>query len=258
MPTHTIPATADSILHLLHLVQQQRQQRLSTPGLEAAVTAVKAYQQLRFSQTHADLLASRRYGAASRFFLDELYGPRDFSERDTQFARVVPALVKLFPQDITNTVQTLAELHALSESLDTSMGQALSGRSLDGRAYVRAWQSTARAPEREAQIALTVRLGTALDRLTGKPLLRHSLRMMRGPARAAGLQQLHALLEGGFDTFHAMRGAREFLDTVAQRERELAAALFAVPVQDLADAKAGEDPDAFLGGLLPKAATVVA
>jgi hypothetical protein len=34
------------------------------------------------------------------------------------------------------------------------------------------------------------------------------------------------VLECGFDTFHAMRGADDFLNTVATRERALAAALF--------------------------------
>lgn len=68
------------------------------------------------------MLESKRYGAASRFFLDELYGPIDFTQRDHQFARVVPALVKLFPWQIVDTVGALAALHALSEALDTQMG----------------------------------------------------------------------------------------------------------------------------------------
>jgi hypothetical protein len=229
---YTLPMTAahlpsaESILHSLHHVQLQRQRRNNTAGLEMAVGRVKTYQQQRFSHTYADFLTSPRYGGAAGFFLDELYGPKDFSERDTQFARVVPALVKLFPQEIVGTVHTLAELHALSESLDTAMGEACPAGQLNASAYVQAWQQVGRAKEREQQIALTLALGRALDRLTHKPLLRQSLRFMRGPARAAGLQQLHAVLECGFDTFHAMRGADDFLNTVATREQALAAALF--------------------------------
>jgi len=49
-----------------------------------------------------------RYGPAAHFFLEELYGPRDFADRDTQFARVVPALVRLFPREIVATVAILA------------------------------------------------------------------------------------------------------------------------------------------------------
>lgn len=190
------------------------------------VQALKAYQQRRFAHTYADLLATPRYGAAARFFLDELYGPSDFSHRDAQFARVVPALVRLFPRDVVATVATLAGLHALSEQLDSAMAHALDGPEVDALAYVAAWRSVGHAREREQQVALTLDVGRELDTLTRKPLLRHSLRMMRGPARAAGLSALQGFLESGFDTFLAMRGAQEFLSTVSTREHALLSALF--------------------------------
>jgi hypothetical protein len=50
---------------------------------------------------------------------------------------------------------------------------------------------------------------------------------MRRPAQAAGLGELQRFLESGFDTFGAMKGAAEFLDTVRDREQALSAALFA-------------------------------
>lgn len=232
--TAVFTPSAESILHSLHQVHMQRQRRNSMAGLEVAVSRIKTYQQQRFSHTYADLLSNPRYGGAARFFLEELYGPRDFSERDAQFARVVPALVRIFPQEIVATVHTLAELHALSEWLDTAMGEAHPGTELTANGYATAWRQVGRAKEREQQITLTLMLGQALDRLTRKPLLRQSLRLMRGPARAAGLHQLQAVLECGFDTFHAMRGADDFLNTVATRERALAAALFAAPGSDAA------------------------
>ena len=77
------------------------------------------------------------------------------------------------------------------------------------------------------QIQLTLDVGLALDRFVRQPLLRHTLRLMRGPARAAGLAELQTFLESGFDTFRAMRGADQFLAWVAERERALVDALFA-------------------------------
>jgi hypothetical protein len=200
------------------------------------VQALKAYQQRRFAHTYADLLATPRYEAAARFFLDELYGPSDFSHRDAQFARVVPALVRLFPRDVVATVATLAGLHALSERLDSAMAHALTDAEVDAQAYVKAWRAIGHAREREQQVALTLDVGRDLDTLTRKPLLRHSLRMMRGPARAAGLSALQGFLENGFDTFLAMRGAQEFLGTVSTREHALLNALF--DAEDAAASKA--------------------
>ena len=226
---------ANSILGHLRAVAGERQRRAESLDLEVRVRSLKSYQQQRFARTYADLLATARYGAASRFFLEELYGPTDFAERDAQFARVVPALVRLFPQDIVATVNALAQLHALSEALDSMMATQLVARTVDRAAYVAAWQATAHPELREQQIALTVSVGEALDRLTRNPLVRHSLHMMRGPSRAAGLGELQRFLETGFDTFKAMRGAQEFLATVGARERALASSLFSASLQDAVD-----------------------
>ena len=72
----------------------------------------------------------------------------------------------------------------------------------------------------------TLEVGAALDLYTRRPLLRHSLKLMRGPAKAAGLGELQRFLESGFDTFKEMQGANAFLRTIAIRERALADAIF--------------------------------
>ena len=215
-----------TILAHLKTVDTERAKRMALAGLDAKVAALKAYQQRRFSHTYADLLRSPRYGSASRFFLDELYGPSDFTRRDAQFARVVPALVRLFPKEIVATVATLAELHALSETLDTAMAMQLERDAVDGLDYIGAWQATGREADREKQISLTLDVAGRLDRFTRRVLVRNSLRLMRGPARAAGLVELQRFLETGFDTFRAMNGAQEFIATVSVRERALTSALF--------------------------------
>ena len=240
-----MPVDSPFILSHLSAVDAERQARLSTPDLAARVADVKKYQQLRFCHTYADMLESKRYGAASRFFLDELYGPTDFTQRDRQFARVVPVLVKLFPQEIVDTVGALAALHALSEMLDTQMGLHLASRPVTRVSYVRAWQATGRAAEREEQIRLTVSVAGQLDRLTRNLLIRKSLQLMRRPAGAAGLADLQQFLERGFATFRAMKGAAEFISTIQLRETRLAAALFSGS-SEMKEAPAGESHDASL------------
>jgi hypothetical protein len=217
---------AATILSNLSLVELQRQARASEAGLESKVTAIKRFQQRRFSKTYADLLVSPRYGAASRFFLNELYGPTDFAQRDAQFVKVVPALVRLFPAEVVNTVAALAELHAVSEMLDSAMARALLPPGVGPQGYLLAWQKVGGSAERASQIALTVEVAGRLDRITRNPLLRSGLRLMRAPAAAAGLADLQRFLESGFDTFAGMNGSREFVTVVHTRETELASALF--------------------------------
>ncbi|MDM4767964.1 hypothetical protein [Pelomonas sp. SE-A7] len=231
---------AAHILSQLSTVDVERRARGADPMLENRVEALKLYQQQRFARTYADLLASERYRHAARFFLEELYGPGDFSRRDAQFARVVPSVVRLFPRDVVTTVAQLAELHALSERLDSRMGKLHGDASWDRLSYIRAWQACGMAAERQRQIDLTLSIGAALEGYTRKPLLRHALRMMRGPATAAGMLELQQFLETGFDTFREMHGAAEFLRTVREREEALAQALFGQPPAD--SCPVGDDP----------------
>ena len=219
--------SAESLLQHLRAVEAERARRAAEPGLEARVQALKAWQQRRFADTYADLLANPRYAAATRFFLQELYGPGDYRQRDAQFARVIPTLTRLFPAEVVDTVARLARLHALSERLDTRMAEQLASPDITPETYAAAWRACGEPEARQQQIELTMAVGESLDRLTRKPLLRQSLKLMRGPAQVAGLGALQHFLETGFDTFRAMGGARDFLATVQQREQALAQALFA-------------------------------
>ena len=93
--------------------------------------------------------------------------------------------------------------------------------------HARAWQAVGRPQDRGRQLAMVLELGRQLQHYTGRRLLRQSLRLMRGPARAAGLGELQAFLERGFDTFGAMGAqAASFLDRVQARESALMARLF--------------------------------
>ncbi len=217
---------ATRIQQSLAAVDIERRRRAAVPNLAAEVAALKAYQQKRFARTHASLLAHPRYGRAANFFLNELYGPQDFTQRDAQFSRIVPALVRLFPADTVATVESLAAVHALSERLDTAMAIHLAGAAPTRASYLRAWQATGEPAARARQIELVMSVGEALDRHTRSFVLRASLKAMRGPARAAGMGALQTFLETGFEAFGAMRGAREFLATIQAREGALVARLF--------------------------------
>lgn len=221
-----LKTSGEKIITSLQQVALERTLRASDAVLGEAVERVKAFQHNRFARTYADLMTDARYRDATNFFMDDIYGPGDFSQRDTQFARIVPALVRLFPSEIVETIAELAELHALSEQLDTAMGSQLGSFVLDGRRYGEVWRAVGKPMDRERQVDLIVAVGSALDRYTRKAMLRHSLRVMRRPAHVAGLGALQAFLERGFDTFRAMGGANDFLALISKRERALAATLF--------------------------------
>ena len=223
--------TAETIRQAVAEVEELRRESRDRPDIGAAVTRVKRLQARRFRGTYADLLASGPYRAAAQFFLEELYGERDYADRDAQFARIAGAVERLFPRDVADTAAGLARLHALTESLDHALARRFAGAGGDEVAeYVQAWKSSGRRDDRQRQLETVVAIGEEMSRLTRLPGLRLMLRMMRRPASAAGMRSLQRFLESGFDTFAAVTkspgGAERFLGIIRQREQRLVDLLF--------------------------------
>ena len=225
-------ASAEQIHKALEEVARFRQLRGGNAPLSAGSATVKRFQARRFQATYPDLLGSPRYRTAARFFLEELYSDKDYAERDQQFARIASTIAKLFPQSVVNTAAALAEVHALTERLDDAMARAYlasqpAGDSqMDSARYIACWRQVADHAARKQQLEVVLALGQSLDSLTRKPGLRTLLKMMRGPALAAGLASLQRFLEAGFDAFQTMRGADEFLKLIAMREADWIERLF--------------------------------
>ena len=191
---------------------------------------LRQWQAARLARTHADLLASPLYGVAASFFLDELYGPKDFSERDAEVERILPLMTSMLPVSGLRTLLLAVEVDALSERFDAAMVEVLGSaldRNLSESAYAAAYCDVGDRAGRLLQIRLVGETGEALDALARKPFVRGALKMMHGPAHLAGLGELHAFLERGFEAFKSMRDASEFLETIVTRERAIAVALFA-------------------------------
>ena len=222
--------TAETIRRAVAQVEAMRRESRELPDIGAAVRRVKRFQARRFEGSYADLLAAGPYSAAARFFLEELYGERDYAERDAQFARIAGAVEKLFPRDVADTAAALAQLHALTETLDHAVARAMGQEGDEVAAYVRAWKAVDRRPERRQQVETVLAIGAEMKRLTRLPGLRLMLKMMRGPASAAGMGSLQRFLEAGFDTFASVAkqrgGAERFLETIREREFRLMDLMF--------------------------------
>lgn len=217
---------AERIRAAVARVTALRRQCQDEPAQLAGVAAIKQFQARRFACTYADILAPNGpFSQPARFFLDELYGERDYALRDQQFARIAGALQRMLPDDAVDTAVALAELHDLTEHLDHAMAMAWLRQPEQPAAsrYMAAWRAVGCSAQRQEQLATVLQLGRELGRLTRKSGLRVLLRMMRGPAAAAGLADLQRFLESGFEHFAAMKAAQvpQFLLLIEQRETQL-------------------------------------
>jgi hypothetical protein len=198
----------------------------------AALTLLRRWQAQRLARTYADLAADRRYAAATAFFLSDIYGERDFAERDRAVERAYPWMRKTLPKAAFAPIERAMELHDLSVKLDAELcTELLEGLGVKDRiteaAYAEAYRRCDNRAQRLRQIELVVAVGTDLDKVVGKPLLHRMLALSRKPARAAGFGELQEFLERGFDAFRHMDGAAGFLKTIETREKAILERLFA-------------------------------
>ncbi len=211
-------------------VARVRREIASDARTRASVHAVKDWQAQRLVRTHRALLEDRRSAGAARFFLDDLYGAKDFSRRDAELARLVPMMVRLLPRAALETIADAIEMDALSERLDLALAQELDetdASRITAARYADAYRRAGSRAERERQLALIEGIGQSLDRLVRHPMIGRLLKSMATPARLAGLSQMQDFLVRGFEAFRAIDGASHFVQAIESRERAILEALYA-------------------------------
>ena len=188
---------------------------------QLCLKAVKTWQQQRLRRTYADLAADIRYAPAIAFFLDELYGLKDSTVRDHDLTRMYPTMKRLLPKFAFDAVDKALELDVLAEEFDQALADEMGSQAVTEASYLKAFRAVGRREDRLRQIDLMQAVGEGLDRMVKKPLIFSTLKMLRGPAKVAGLGEMQQFLEAGFTAFRHMNGADYFLSTIASREAQL-------------------------------------
>lgn len=208
-------------------VMRLRAAAAADASLGRLLLGLKSWQAQRLAGTYADLLSNERHSGAAQFFLEELYGARDFSQRDADLERILPKLTRLLPETALEMIAGALELDELSEALDASVARAHGDSAISVGTYAAAYRAGSSPAERARQIVLLDQIGRALDSLTRVPMLFTTLKLMRQPARLAGLAGLQQFLEQGFMHCKKMAGVDEFLGTIVRRETRAMERLFA-------------------------------
>jgi len=195
-----------------------------------AFKQLQRWQQNRLARTFDDLTQQDAYRPAINFFLTELYGGLDFRQRDQQMSKVMPVMKRFLPDKVLLVMSEAFELQAVSLEFDMEMAgymERLDIQNLDMDRYCEVYRAGSDKSGRERQILLIRKLGYDLDRLVNKPLVNTLVRLLRGPAHAAGFGKLQEFLESGLGSFRALDDVRQFNETIYQREWDSMQKLFA-------------------------------
>lgn len=182
---------------------------------------LQQWQQARLAQSFHDLLQQPPYRPAITFFLTELYGGLDFRQRDQDMDRVMPVMKRFLPDKVLSIMSEAFELQAMSLQFDMQMALCMARNSisqLDMDGYCEVYRAGSDRSGRERQIILIRKLGYDLDKWVNKRLVNTLVRLLRGPAHAAGFGKLQQFLEAGLGSFRELEDVSYFNETIYQRE----------------------------------------
>ena len=206
-------------------------ERTRQPGfpLEAFET-LQQWQLERLMVTFDDLYRHEGYEHAVEFFISDLYGGLDFRERDQEMGKVAPVMIRFLPDNALVALAEAFELQWISIEYDVRMAEHMERNGIAelGMAeYCQVYLDCSEREGRERQIHLIRKIGRDLKKLVRKSIVNYLLRMLRGPAHAAGFGKLQEFLETGLWSFRQLEDADHFVDTIHDREWAAMERLFA-------------------------------
>ena len=124
-PPDQKPLNVTKLLRDLQSSDEMRHQPVSATGLAPHLALLRQWQSQRLARTYADMLEDKRFRPACQFFLDEIYGPRDFSQRDHDVERLHSFLSRVVPAVMIQLLTQSVELNRITNALDQRLAQVL-------------------------------------------------------------------------------------------------------------------------------------
>jgi hypothetical protein len=191
-------------------------------------------QSQRLRRDHADLAAEPQYRQIAEFFFEEIYGPRDFSNRDEQ-ARRLHNFVGMAPGVVIRDVEQVLDLLDLTTQLDEQVVARLvaagAPADFDESMYEQAYREASSYAERQRQIALVRDSLYNVYKLSRRPLMDVVLHRTHGLAHAMGMADIHRFLLAGYESIKSVRDIHRFVETICVREESRLDRIYGGPLR---------------------------
>lgn len=192
----------------------------SDPILLSSIKAVKSFQKERLTKTHQQFLNNPDTNQAAQFFLNELYGEKDFSIYYKDLDKLLPTMEKMFPVSALNIITKALSLNLLTEKLDNQLAEQL-GSNFTEKQYWKSYNDIGTVEDRTFQLDLLKDIGQNLIKASKMPLISQLLSVMSIPAQQMDLMNLHNFLKNGFHVFKNTKNPQFFIDTIYSYEMDI-------------------------------------
>lgn len=232
MPDDPTTPDAARLLHELRHNDELRQQPIPETPLDPGLALLRMWQSQRLAQTYTDLLADQYCAPALRFFLSDIYAPRDFSQRDHDVERIYAFLSRVMPAQTLRLLTDIVTLNRLTTALDNELRHVLVDRlgvtdTITSELYAEGYRICDNYDRRVHQIDLIAVALADVGEGSRMPVVSLALMIARIPAQRAGWGELYDFLKRGYAAFKQLRDVSSFVETIAQRERRILEQIYA-------------------------------
>jgi hypothetical protein len=226
------PLRPTNLIHFVRDLEALRHRQIGEGTLDPQEALLRAWQSNRLRRTYADLLRQPRYRPACLFFLDEIYAPRNFTQRDHDIEQMYAFMQRFIPEQFLRPLSLTVEVNSLTMKLDRQLIEVLMSHlgvtdTITEEQYAEGYRLCDNYDERLHQIHLVYEIGSSLDRVIYLPLAGVTLSIASVPARRAGWGELTDFLERGYQAFKRLHGATSFMNTLRDRETGILDRIFA-------------------------------
>ncbi len=183
--------------------------------------ALQIFQANRLRRDYRDLAEIPQYEPVGEFFFNEIYGPRDFTERD-RGARRLHQFIHALPGVRLRDVEQVLELLELTTTLDDGLALLMLehrvGTDFDEATYEHYYFVADNYDARLRQLDLVHDSLYNVFRLSRSQLLGVGLHRSRLLARLVGMEAAHEFLVKGYDALQGVSSIDHFAVTVHDRE----------------------------------------
>lgn len=230
-----LPRLRDSVSLLSHLrASLAHHEVVEGRQLPPLIAYLGAWQSLRLSRTHADMLHDPEFREACLFFLTDIYAPRDFTQRDYDGTRIYNFMRRFLPETALYPLYAALQLDKMTQRLDQLLAQAMQEHlgvidHFSMAQYDQAYRLCNNYDERVRQIDLIVDVGRRLEQVRRVPFIAPTLRLAREPAHRLGWVEMQDFLERGYAAWKSLRRPEVFLRTIEQREKAILNRIYGRP-----------------------------
>ena len=208
-----------------------RQKVVSSNGLDPRMKVLLEFQVNRLKETYADLLEDAETYEVMSFFLDEIYAPKDFAQRDHDAEHLYAQFKNALSPEPLQLLEDVIQVNKQSQALDQLLADVLGDRlqpdtALQEEDYIAGYRECDNADDRMAHLELTVSAMRDVVLGSHSRAVGLGLRMIKIPAYSAGYGDLYEFLQRGYRACKPLRNVDRIVDTIFQRESQVIENIF--------------------------------